>query len=67
MGNKKNARRRGAKKTQKVKTPQSNAPPSNAPPRQLTPDQVAALKELGLADAYTVKPETKNALYLRRA
>ena len=34
---------------------------SNAPPRKLTPDQIAALKALGLADAY--KLETDNDLY----
>lgn len=66
MSNKKNsqrARRRGAKKTKKVKTPRSPRP--TPPPRQLTPDQVAALKELGLADAYTFKLETNNELYLK--
>jgi hypothetical protein len=64
MANKKNtqgARRRGARKTKKVKTPQSNALP-----RQLTPDQVAALKELGLADAYTIKPETDKDLLSKK-
>ena len=66
MANKKNsqrARRRGAKKTKRVKTPPVQRPPRpTPPPRQLTPDQVAALKENGLADAYTIKPETDNDL-----
>ena len=59
MANKKNtqgARRRGAKKTKKVKTP-----PVQRPPRKLTQDQIAALKALGVADAY--KLETDNDLY----
>ena len=60
MGNKKDtqgARRRGAKKIKKVKTLSVQRPP-----RQLTPAQVAALKDLGLADAYTIKPETDKEL-----
>lgn len=60
MGNKKDtqgARRRGAKKIKKVETLSVLRPP-----RQLTPAQVAALKDLGLADAYTIKPETDKDL-----
>ena len=57
MGNKKNKKNtRGAKKTKKVKTTPVQRP------RPRTPDQVAALKELGLADAYTFKFETDNDL-----
>ena len=64
MGNKKNtqgARRRGAKKTKKVKTLSVQRPP-----RQLTPAQVAALKDLDLADAYTIKPETDKDLLSKK-
>ena len=69
MGNKKNAqgvRRRGAKKTKKVKTKKVQTSPVQRPPRQLTPDQVAALKDLDLADAYTIKPETDKDLLKKK-
>ena len=61
MGNKKNKKNtQGAKKTKKVKTTPVQRP------RPRTPDQVAALKELGLADAYTFKPETNKVLLSKK-